>query len=187
MKPGVRALGVAESFRGSRSTLCGAVVSGRGAVDGFAFTTCTVGGLDVTDAIIELWEAAGRDDVQYLLVNGVALAWYNVVELERLADAVPVPTLSITYEESDGLEDAIRERFSAEAASDRLDRYRSLPDRRRVELEDTMLFVRAIDADDLSIEEILETFIGASGRPEPLRVARLAARAADRWMHDGTG
>jgi len=43
VKAGVRALGVAESYRGERSTVAGAVVRASRAVDGFVFGTVTVG------------------------------------------------------------------------------------------------------------------------------------------------
>ncbi|MFB6271128.1 MAG: DUF99 domain-containing protein, partial [Halobacterium sp.] len=44
MKPGTRALGVAESYDGSTSTFAGAVVRASRVTDGFAFTSATVGG-----------------------------------------------------------------------------------------------------------------------------------------------
>ena len=181
VKRGARALGVAESFTGDRSTLCGAVTSTVGVVDGFAFTTCTVGGLDVTEAVVRLWDEAGREDIQLLLLNGVALAWYNIVDLHELADRVPVPMLALTFEASDGLEDDIRANFSGAAAETRLARYQSLPERMSTEVGGAEVFVRALNAEHLDIGATLSAFTHGGRRPEPIRVARLAARAADRW------
>lgn len=184
MKTGMRALGVAESFRQERSTLCGAVVTGEGVVDGFAFASCTVAGLDATDGVVELWSMAGREDVRYLFISGVALAWYNIVDLRRLGEAIPVPILAITYEESDGLEPSIREHFSGAEAAERLDRYASLPERIPVELDDETLYIRTNDTAEEELDAIVRTFTRVGGRPEPIRVARLAARAADRWFRE---
>ena len=77
MKPGSRALGVAESYRGTdgaTSTLAGAVVRADRTVDDLVFGTCTVGGSDATDAIVDCWRRLDRADVQYVFVAGVGAA-----------------------------------------------------------------------------------------------------------------
>lgn len=184
MKPGVRALGIAESYRNEQSTLCGAVVTTEGTVDGFAFASCTVGGLDATAAVLELWRDAGRPDVRFLLLSGVALAWYNLLDLDRLAAQVSVPIFALTYEASDGLATDIRAQFSGEAAEARLKRYRALPERTPLEVDDETIYVRSRNAADVDPATVLQTFTRAGGRPEPVRVARLAARAADQWHRE---
>lgn len=78
MKPGRRALGVAESYRGEEgttSTLAGAVVRADRAVEDFVFGECAIGGRDSTDAIVDMWRALDRPDVQYVFLAGVAPAW----------------------------------------------------------------------------------------------------------------
>ena len=182
MKSGVRALGIAESFRDNQSTLCGAVTTTVGVVDGFAFCSCQVGGHNATSAMIDLWENAGRPDIRFVFLNGVALAWYNIVDMQELADRVPVPVLALTFEESSGLEAAISEHFSGEERQKRLDRYRALPARRRMRVNGETIFVRACNAEDIDVEDVVARFTPAGARPEPIRVARLAARAADRWQ-----
>lgn len=184
MKPGVRALGVAESFRTTTSVVCGAVTTTTGRVDGIGVTTCSVGGLDATDAILEIWEQAGREDVHYLFVSGVALAWYNLIEFNRLVETVPVPVIAITYEASDGLAGDIRREFSGPAATERLGRYERLPPRERIEIDDRTLFVRTADHSDLDPSAVIRSFVTHGHRPEPVRVARLAARAIDAWRHE---
>ena len=184
MKPGRRALGVAESYRGTddgttTSTLAGAVVRVDRTVDDFVFATCTVGGTDATDAVIDCWRRLDREDVRYLLLSGVAPAWYNVVDVGRLAEAVDRPVLAVSYEESDGLADAIREAFEAPDRGDRLAAYEGLPDRRRVDgAGDEPLFVRSVGTTDAEADRVVEAFT-QERRPEPLRVAGLAARRVD--------
>lgn len=187
MKSGVRALGIAESYRRQSSTLCGAVVTGEGIVDGIGFRSIDVGGTDATDSVVALWDEVGRPDVRVLLLSGVALAWYNIVDHNRLSDAIPIPVLSLTYEASDGLQSAIEREFDGEAARVRLERYDALPARRECDLGDESVFVRAINADDINIEETLQSLTRAGGRPEPVRVARIAARAADEYRHRWLG
>ena len=184
MKSGVRALGVAESYREERSTLAGAVVRASRVVDGFAFGSCTVGGTDVTDAVIDLFEELDREDVRYLLASGVALAWYNVVDLRRVHETIDRPVLSVTYEESDGLEEGIRKEFDRERRDERLELYRAQPERHPLTVNGERVFVRAVGIDDSEARDVVRAFTPGGGRPEPLRVARLAARAADRFVGD---
>lgn len=183
MRPGVRALGVAESFgpAAGESTLAGVVIRADGRFDGCSFSTCTVGGTDVTDAIATLWERLDREDVRYVLVAGVALAWYNLLEPRRLADRVDRPVLAVTFEDSEGLEDDLREAFDGEALAERLDRYRALPDRCPFEYDGHRCFYRAVGLDDEAAEDVLAAYAGDGSRPEPLRAARFAARAADEF------
>ncbi len=182
MKPGRRALGVAASDGDARSTFCGAVVRADRVVDDLVFDACTVGGTDATDAIIALFQTLAREDVRYVLLAGIAPAWFNVVDLSAVSDAVDRPVLSISFEASDGLEPALREHFDGDALDARLEVYRALPPRHRVDVNDGTVFVRALGVDDATAAEIVRAFTPEGGRPEPVRVARLGARAGREWI-----
>jgi len=179
MKQGARALGVAESYRTETSTLAGVVTRVSGVVDGFVFGSCTVGGTDATEQICEMHRRLGRADLQYLLLAGVGLAWYNVVDLHELRAETGLPVVSVSFEESTGLEPAIREAFDGAAATERLETYRSLPDRRELSVGEETVFHRSVGIDPDEAAEVIRAYTPGGGRPEPLRVARLAARAAD--------
>jgi endonuclease V-like protein UPF0215 family len=188
VKPGARALGVAESTAGRsdddaspEAVLAGAVVRADRVVDDVAFSTCTVGATDATDAVIDLFATLDREDVQYLLLAGVAPAWFNVLDLHRVADATDRPVLSVSFEESPGLEAPLREHFEGEALAERLATYRSLPERRELSVNGESVYVRAVGLDDVTAAATVRGFTPEGGRPEPLRVARLAARAGRRW------
>jgi len=180
VKAGVRALGVAESFSDGQSTLAGAVVRASRVVDGFGFATCTVGGTDATDAICTLFESLGREDVRYVLVAGIAPAWFNVLDLHAIHECVDRPVISVTFEASEGLEPALREAFDGDALATRLDVYRRQPARRELAVDDETVFVRNVGIADDEANDVVRAFTPEGGRPEPVRVARLAARAADR-------
>lgn len=179
MKSGTRALGVAESFRSETSTLAGAVVRASRVVDGFAFSSCTVGGHDATEGIVDLYRTLDREDVRYVVVAGVALAWYNLVDMDRVRDATDRPVLSVTFEASEGLEDSLRAEFDGDALDRRLDAYAALPPRRPVDVGDETVYVRSVGVDDDEADRAVRAFTPEGGRPEPVRVARLAARACD--------
>lgn len=180
MKPGVRALGVAESFRSGRSTLAGVVTRASRVVDGFAFERCTVGGTDATDSVVRLVDSLGREDVRYVLVSGIALAWYNLLDLPEIHERAAWPVISVTFEESSGLERALEVEFDGEELAERREVYRRQPPRHRMTVNEHTVFVRAVGLDDAEARDVVRAFTPEGGRPEPLRVARLAARAVDR-------
>lgn len=188
MKPGRRALGVAESYRGTdegaaTSTFAGAVVRADRTVDDFAFSSCTVGGTDATDAISDCWRRLDRPDVRYLFVAGVAPAWYNVLDLEALHEAVDRPVLAVTFEESEGLADAIAEAFDGRERAERLEAYGALPERRRLAVGDAELYVRNVGIEDDEADRVVAAYTHER-RPEPLRVAGRAARRVDAFRRD---
>jgi endonuclease V-like protein UPF0215 family len=185
VKPGVRALGVAESYRDRRSTLAGAVTRASRVADGFAYQTCTVGGLDATDSIIELFSRLDREDVRYVFVAGIALAWYNVVDLRRVNEATDRPVLSVAFEESPGLVEALEAEFDGEALERRKRVFERQPPRERLAVNDQTVFVRSVGVDASEARDAVRAFTPEGGRPEPLRVARLAARAGDDLRRNG--
>ncbi|WP_276299240.1 DUF99 family protein [Halorussus lipolyticus] len=179
MKSGVRALGVAESYRERRSTLAGVVTRASRVTDGFAYETCTVGGLDATDAIADLFSRLDRADVRYIFVAGIALAWYNVVDLRRLQREIDRPVISVTFEESPGLSSALEAEFDGEDLDARIEILDRQPSRERLAVNDQTVFVRSVGIDASEARDAVRAFTPEGGRPEPLRVARLSARAGD--------
>ena len=160
MKRGVRALGVAESYAAGadRSTLAGAVVRRDRVVDGLDYATTTVGGLDTTGATVDLWDRLDRPDVRFVFLAGVALAWYNVVDLGRIHEATDRPVLAVTFEASPGLEGALREAMDGAALRRRLERYRALPERVPVELGDDRVYVRVVGLDIDRAREVVRAY-----------------------------
>lgn len=181
MKQGVRALGIAESFRDERSTLAGVVTRASRVVDGFSFETCTVGGVDATNAVCDLYERLEREDVRYVLISGIALAWYNLVDLHRVHKETGRPVISVTYEASDGLEQGLKAAFSGDELATRLAIHDAQPPRHELTVGTETVWARCVGCSPEEAAEVVRGFTPEGGRPEPLRVARLAARAADEW------
>lgn len=189
MKPGARALGVAESYRdepghtreGCRSTVAGAVVRADRVFDGLEYQRCTVGGTDATTAVCRLVDDLGRPDVQYLLLGAVAPAWYNVLDLSTIREAAERPVIAVTFEESAGLEAGLEDAFSGAELEQRLETYRALPERRALSVNDETVYVRSTGLEPDDADAVVRAFTPEGGRPEPIRVARRAARAADSY------
>lgn len=178
-KKAIRALGVAESFRpGARkSTLAGVVMRTDLVVDGFVFGAATVGGDDATAAVLRMYRRLGREDVNVVILSGCVISRYNIVDLEELARRSGLPVLCLTYNETRGLEGAIRRNF--EHPEDRLERYRRLGGRAPIVLRTgRRIYVRSVGVPESAAKSVLDSFTLQGGVPEPVRVAKLLARSA---------
>ena len=179
-KKGIRALGIAECFRkGSsrKSVLAGVVMRADLLVDGFSFSVATVGGLDATDAVLRLYERLGRKDVNVVMLNGCVISWYNVIDLNEVAERTGKPLICVTYEPSPGLEEYFKRYFPTDW-EERLAIYERNGPRKAVELRTGhRVFIRAIGMDEDEAKRVLDKFTLHGSVPEPLRLARLLARA----------
>ncbi|OYR59380.1 endonuclease dU [Halorubrum halodurans] len=186
-EPPSRTLGVAFSDGDRVSRIAGAVLRADATLDGLAYGACTVGGTDATDAVVDLVADLDRQDVRHVCIAGVAPAWFNLLDLRRIHEAVGRPVSAVSYEASPGLEPALREALGggagdadADGLAERLAVYRSLPPRRRVALDGpaSPLFVRAVGlADDRAAAIVRSLVREGFRRPEPLRIASIAAGA----------
>ena len=179
MDPPSRTLGVAFSDAADLSYAAGVVVRADGTPDGFAFARCTVGGTDATEAVIDCWRTLAREDVRHVACAGVAPAWFNLLDLDRLREALDRPVYAVSYETSPGLEPALRDAFDGDALADRLATYRSLPPRVPVDAaSDDPRFVRAVGVDpERAAAAVRGLTRDGARRCEPLRIAALAASA----------
>lgn len=179
-KKAVRALGISESFvKGvsKESVLAGVVMRADKAIDGFVFSTATVGGMDATEKIIGMYRTLGRDDINLLVLNGCVISWYNVVDLHRVADETGLPLICVTYEESPGLEKYFTELFPQDC-EDRIKVYRKNKARTSIALDTGYtVYVRFMKMSLEDAKGILNKFTSHGAVPEPLRVARLLARS----------
>ena len=177
-KPGIRAVGVAESFRQGekQSVLAAVVIRADLVVDGFGLGHCTVGGDDATGSIARLIRSLKRNDVNVVIVSGAILSLYNIVDLPTLARRIRLPVICLTYKDSEGIEESIRRHF-AESAGSKLEAYRSLGKRTAVKLSSgRTVYARGEGVGLTEMQEILNRFTIQGSVPEPVRVARLLAR-----------
>jgi uncharacterized protein len=178
-KPGIRALGVAESFRQGqkRSVLAGVVMRSDFVVDGVALGRTAVGGDDATSAIASLFRKFGRNDINLIMISGAILSLYNIIDVDGLATRTKLPVVCLTYKETAGIEGSIRRHFPGGAES-KLEAYRKLGRRTGVRLgTGKRVFVRASGIDRDDVRRVLDSFTLQGSIPEPVRVAKLLARA----------
>jgi len=175
-KKGLRALGIAESYSGrSVSRLAGVVMRKDLRIDGFTFSTVTVGGMDATASVLRMVHELERDDINVIMLSGCVIAWFNIINPARVAQETKIPVICVTYEDSDGIREEILHHFPGD--TERISAYGELGDRVPVELHTHQtIFIRCWGIDSGDGARLCNDFTLEGKIPEPLRVARLCAR-----------
>ncbi len=184
-KPGIRVMGIAESYRTPHHSLLAGVVMRRDLyIDGFGFATITVGGDDGSDAIITMVKEQNRRDISVIMISGAALAWFNILNPVWISEETKIPVICVSYEESEGLLDHIARHFPGN--TEKIDTYCALKERIIVDLPTGYsLYARGYGVSDRDTVRICRIFAHHGRIPEPIRVARLCARAVRQSTHTG--
>ena len=176
-KKGIRGLSIAESFSqtSKKSVLSGIVISTDLVIDGFVFGHSTVGGDDATDAILAMYEKLDRQDVSFLLISGIVISLYNIVDVKKISVKIGLPVIGITYEESPGIEEAIKHHFP-ESYESKLAKYSKLGLREKITLHTSYnLYVRNEGCTVLETTQLLDKITLQGSIPEPLKIAQILA------------
>jgi len=184
-KKGLRVLGIAESFS-SRSTslLAGVVMRKDLRIDGVAVTGVTVGGMDATEGVLALVRDLDRKDINCIFLGGCIIAWYNIIDPQEVLHRTGLPVVVITYRKSEGIHDKIKALFPGD--SRRLSCYDSLEKPVPVTLPSGhVVHLRAVGIGLPDATRLCRDFILDGRLPEPVRVARLVARAVMRHGFSG--
>ncbi len=180
-KKGIRVLGIAESFTRDydKSVLAGVVMRSDWIIDGVAFDEITVGGMDATEGVLRIFDSLQRDDINVMMLNGCVISWFNIIDIKAVYEQLQIPLMCVTYEESEGLEGHIAKHFDAPERDYRIEAYKRLGNRVAVKLHTNYeVLIRFLGLDKKEAAAVLKKFTTHGRVPEPLRVAKIAARAA---------
>jgi len=179
-KKGIRALGIAESFKkdqSKRSVLAGVVIRSDMIIDGFVFGSAELGGDDATDEIVNMFKRLNRNDINVIILAGSVISMYNIIDIDSVGLKTNTPVISVTFEESEGLEPHIKHHFP-DSWEKKLSAYEKLGSREMTKLHTNYkIFVRPYGISLEICKRILDKFTIQGAIPEPIRLARLLARA----------
>ncbi len=178
-KRGIRVLGVAESFKKTSvcSTLAGIVMRRDLIIDGMEFGNVTIGGSDSTQNILSMYRSLKRNDINCIMLDGLIISMYNMIDGEELRERTKVPVIAVTFKDSEGLEGTIQHHLSNDFKL-KLDQYHKLGRRDRIQLNTgKLLFVRYWGISSKEAFTVVNCFTLQGSVPEPIRIAKLAARA----------
>lgn len=177
-KKGLRCLAIAESFRqnSKKSILAGIVMRRDFLIDGFIFGSATLGGDDATDAILKMYDELKRPDISYVLISGLIVSLYNIIDVRKLYESLKIPIIGVTYHDSSGIEPALKHHFPKSFES-KLSEYKKLGSREKITLNTTQdVFVRKEGCTIYDVQNILDDLTLQGSYPEPLRVSQLLAK-----------
>lgn len=177
-KKGLRGLAIAESFTQSseKSILAGIVMRRDFVIDGFVFGNATISGDDATDEILRMYDKLERPDISYLLISGIIISMYNIINIKKIHETLEIPVIGVTYEDSAGIHDAIRHHFPENFES-KINEYKKLEKREKISLHTSQdVYVRNEGCTIDEVKKLLNELTLQGSSPEPLRVAQLLAK-----------
>jgi uncharacterized protein len=146
-------------------------------IDGIVFGKTTLKGDDSTKSIYCMFRSLERDDINCIMLDGLIISMYNIIDGEQLSNITGLPVIAITFDDSRGLEEHIRHHF-LEKSEMKLEQYHKLGSRDQIRLKtDKLLYIRYWGLSLKGALSTLNAFTLQGSVPEPIRVAKLLARA----------
>lgn len=180
MKDQVRVLGIDDSpfeFGDRRSLVVGALVRSPDYLEAVMRTEVAVDGDDATDALAEMISRSRyRDQVKLVLVDGIALAGFNVLDLEALHERTRIPVATVTRDAPDiaEIEAALKKHF------DDWKRRLSLITRHPLRTLDTghkPIHASVLGMEWTEFSQLVRATTVRGALPEPVRIAHLVSAA----------
>ncbi len=143
-------------------------------VDGFIYGRTTVSGNDSTDVILSMVERLGRNDINCVLLGGLIISLFNIINGKYINGITGLPVIGISYNKSIGLKDSMHRINDEQKIHD----YLRLDERKPLMLwTGKTVFVRHWGINFSDVSKLINSLVLQGAKPEPLRVASLAARA----------
>lgn len=180
MKSFVRVLGIDDSpfgFTSEKVLVVGVVMRLPNYLEGVMRVECSVDGEDAND-VLERMICASRfkEQLKLIMLDGVAVGGFNVVDIDRLSERTGVPMATVTRDKPD------MERMRSALVKHFLDWQRRLEIITRKKLTEVptdhkplLISTAGISVHDAS--EIIRKSIVRGAIPEPIRVAHMIASA----------
>lgn len=178
MKPQIRILGIDDSpfkFGDKKTTVIGVVMRIPSYIEAVLKTEVDVDGDDACDKLAEMINSSRyKEQLKLVMLDGVALGGFNIVDIEELYKKIGLPIVTITREEPnfEAMEKALKEHF--EDWQGRLDIIKK-GELVVVETKHKPIYVKFVGIDLEEVKTIVELSTVRGALPEAIRVAHLIA------------
>ena len=180
MKAQIRVLGIDDSpfkFRDEKALVVGAMVRVPNYLEGVMRTDVTVDGTDATEKLIDMVSRSRyRDQVKAVMLDGIALAGFNVVDIKGLCDELHAPVITVTRDKPnlEKMKTALRGHFP-----DWQRRYSLISslELRPITTEHKPIYACAVGSSWGEAVELVRMVTVRGAVPEPVRMAHLIASA----------
>jgi len=181
VKPEIRVLGIDDGVFTPHSKkladVVGVVFRGGYWLDGFMHTKVRVDGMDATDKLEQMiTESPHYRQLRVIMLNGVTLAGFNVVDIAELHQKVKLPVIAVTRDKPnlDDVRRALQHLPEAEKRWKAIERAGKISKVRTREGEEP-IYVHVVGISEETAKRILKSTATRSHIPEPLRVAHIVA------------
>jgi endonuclease V-like protein UPF0215 family len=100
-----------------------------------------------------------------------------IIDIKKIHNLLQIPVIGVTYNESEGIEDAIKHHFP-DSYESKIKKYHKLGSRDKITLHTSSdIFVRKEGCDLSDVKHLLDELTLQGSFPEPLRVAQLLAKS----------
>jgi hypothetical protein len=190
-KPHLRVLGVDDgpfTRRHRYAPVAAVAMSLPGSLEGVLATRVRVDGRDATERVAEMLGASSHlAGARAILLDGISLGGFNLVDLDRLSRALGRPVISVTSRPPDF--DAIRAALHAYFPEEFRARWRLVQRHRpfAAPAAGAPLWIAVAGATRTEARAVIRRTTLVGRWPEPLRLAHLVARAMARPTAPGSG
>lgn len=188
MKPQVRVLGIDDSpfkFSDSKSLVIGALVRLPGYLEAVMKTEVQIDGSDATDSLAQMISVSRyKEQIKAVMIDGIALAGFNVVDIESLHESTDIPVITVTRDKPamDEIRSALKKHFDDwEERFELLSRIRL----RKVTTAHNPLYASGIGLGWDDISQLVKSSTVRGVVPEPVRIAHLISAAMVRGESRG--
>ncbi len=155
----------------------GVVFRGGHWLDGFMHTKVTVDGMDATEKLIQMITASPHHrQLRVIMLNGVTLAGFNVVDIGELHTKTKIPVIAVTRDKPNFKQ--IKKALRHLPETDR--RWKTITKAGKIikvqtREDEESIYAHTTGLDKVTAKRILKTTSTRSNIPEPLRVAHIIA------------
>jgi len=178
VKKEIRILGIDDSHfsKNSKKVLVvGAVMRAGESLDGVLSTYVKKDGLDSTQKLISLINKSRHKlQLRVIMLNGIALAGFNIVDIEKLSKKTGLPVIVIMRKRPNfkSIERALRNFDDFEK---RMKLIKKAGEVNFLEWADKKIYYQSYGIDKTTCEKIIKLSATHSNVPEPIRLAHIIA------------
>jgi hypothetical protein len=148
-------------------------------------SSCAVDGDDADDVILSMVNSSRfREQVRAIMIDGVALGGFNVVNIKTLSEALNAPVITVSRDQPDigAIEKALKAHFPDwERRLSVIVQY----DVREVKLPEGHAFISSVGIEDREADALVRRCTVRGCLPEPVRLAHHVATALVRGESKG--
>ena len=188
MKDQIRILGIDDGpfkFKQKSVIVIGVIIRAPNYIEGVCQTKVTVDGNDANKILEKLVNNSNyKDQLRMIMLDGVALGGFNVVDIEKLYQATGIPAVTITRSEPNMnlIKNTLKSHFP-----DWKERWKAIDNLELVKLHTNYnpIFIKFIGLSKSEIVRLIRITTVRGVLPEPIRIAHLIATAMIRGESTG--